>query len=52
MIAYIGSENKEENKPLIDLLHHRGVMCMISAAPVYDKLKDSGERAAAYSTLR
>ncbi|RYG29585.1 MAG: glycerophosphodiester phosphodiesterase family protein, partial [Chitinophagaceae bacterium] len=48
MIAYIGSENKEANKPLIDMLHQRGVMCMISAAPLYDKLRDSTARAAAY----
>ena len=48
MIAYIGSENKEANKTLIDTLHQRGIMCMISAAPVYDKLRDSAARAAAY----
>lgn len=48
MIAYIGSVNAPENAALIDLLHKRGIMCMISAAPVYDKLKDSMARAAAY----
>lgn len=48
MIAYIGSENKAENQPLIRELHGRGVMCMISAAPKYDKLKTAKERAAAY----
>jgi glycerophosphoryl diester phosphodiesterase len=48
MIAYIGSVNTPDNKALIDLLHKRGIMCMISAAPVYDKLSDSTARAAAY----
>ncbi|WPU92722.1 glycerophosphodiester phosphodiesterase family protein [Mucilaginibacter sabulilitoris] len=48
MIAYIGPTNKPENKELLDLLHAKGVMCMISAAPSYDKLKDSAERATHY----
>jgi glycerophosphoryl diester phosphodiesterase len=48
MIAYIGSENKPGNKILFDLLHKKGVMCMISAAPVYDKLQNSSDRADAY----
>lgn len=48
MIAYIGPENKPENKKLYDLLHARGVMCMISAAPTYDKLPDAGARSKAY----
>ncbi|MCG2614846.1 glycerophosphodiester phosphodiesterase family protein [Terrimonas sp. NA20] len=51
MIAYIGSENKPENKVMLDLLHARGVMCMISAAPVYDKLATKEERAAAYRDI-
>ncbi len=51
MIAYIGSENKPANKKMYDLLHTRGVMCMISAAPVYDKLLTPNERAAAYCTI-
>ncbi|MBO9657189.1 MAG: glycerophosphodiester phosphodiesterase family protein [Chitinophagaceae bacterium] len=51
MIAYIGSENKPENKIMFDLLHSRGVMCMISAAPVYDKLATKEERAAAYRDI-
>jgi glycerophosphoryl diester phosphodiesterase len=46
MIAYIGPKNKPENKEIMDLLHAKGVMCMISAAPSYDKLKDPAERAA------
>jgi glycerophosphoryl diester phosphodiesterase len=48
MIAYIGSENKPENQRMFKLLHQRGVMCMISAAPVYDKLPTAEKRAEAY----
>lgn len=48
MIAYIGPENKPENKELFDMLHAKGVMCMISAAPTYDKLADAAERAKHY----
>jgi len=51
MIAYIGSVNKPENKELIDLLHARGVKCMISAAPTYDKLKSNQERAENYRDI-
>lgn len=51
MIAYIGSENKSSNKTMFDFLHARGVMCMISAAPVYDKLATASERAAAYRAI-
>jgi len=48
MIAYIGPKNKPENKELLELLHAKGVMCMISAAPSYDKLKGLVERANHY----
>ena len=48
MIAYIGPKNKPENKVLLDLLHAKGVMCMISAAPTYDKLSNAIERAENY----
>ena len=51
MIAYIGSENKPSNKTMFDLLHARGVMCMISAAPVYDKLATEAARAAAFRDI-
>lgn len=51
MIAYIGSENKPSNKVMFDLLHARGVMCMISAAPVYDKLVTVQERCAGYRDI-
>jgi glycerophosphoryl diester phosphodiesterase len=52
MIAYIGSENKPENQIMYDLLHKRGVMCMISTAPTYDKLKTSEARMVAYQQFR
>lgn len=48
MIAYIGPENKPENKKMFDLLHGKGVMCMISAAPTYDKLTSKDEQHKAY----
>ncbi|HEY4288601.1 MAG TPA: glycerophosphodiester phosphodiesterase family protein [Puia sp.] len=44
MIAYVGPTNKPENKELFDMLHEKRVMCMISAASSYDKLKDASER--------
>ena len=50
IMAYVGPEDKPENKILYDLLHERGVMCMISAAPVYDKLDAEG-RTAAYRNI-
>lgn len=51
MIAYIGSQNIPENKKMLYLLHARKVMCMISAAPVYDKLRHVDERARAYHSI-
>lgn len=51
VIAYIGSENKPENKIMLDLLHLRKVKCMISAAPVYDKLNTVEQRAEAYRDI-
>lgn len=48
MMAYIGPENKPENKALLDMLHAKGVMGMISAAPTYDKLPDVAARAKNY----
>ncbi|KAA3439523.1 glycerophosphodiester phosphodiesterase family protein [Rufibacter hautae] len=47
-MAYIGPTYKPENQELLDLLHARGVMCMISAAPTYDKLQSKAERQNAY----
>lgn len=48
MIAYIGPRNKPENKVLLDMLHAKGVKCMISAAPSYDMLSNPVERAENY----
>jgi glycerophosphoryl diester phosphodiesterase len=51
MIAYIGSNDTSTNAHMYELLHARGVRCMISAAPVYDKLPTLQERAAAYRKI-
>src|SRR3546814_19164 len=48
IMAYIGPKNSPEAREMRVLLHARGVKCMISAAPTYDKLKDPADRAAAY----
>jgi glycerophosphoryl diester phosphodiesterase len=51
IMAYVGPQDKPENKELFDLLHQRGVMCMISTAPIYDKLPTAEERAKAYAQI-
>lgn len=51
MIAYIGPDVKPENQQMYGLLNARGVMCMISAAPTYDKLPSGEERADAYRAV-
>jgi glycerophosphoryl diester phosphodiesterase len=51
VMAYIGPTYKPENKELQDMLHARGVMCMISAAPTYDKLPDPSERKRSYQEI-
>ena len=51
MIAYIGPEVKAGNQQLYRLLNSEGVMCMISAAPTYDKLPGQEERADAYRSI-
>lgn len=51
MIAYIGPDVKPENQEMYKLLNTEGVMCMISAAPTYDKLPSGAERAEAYRTI-
>lgn len=48
MIAYIGPKYTPENQELLALLHAKGVMCMISAAPSSDKLTTKEERTAQY----
>lgn len=51
IMAYIGPRIKAENRALIDMLHARGVRCMISSASTYDKLTDPEERSAAYKEI-
>ncbi|PIQ19764.1 MAG: glycerophosphodiester phosphodiesterase [Cytophagales bacterium CG18_big_fil_WC_8_21_14_2_50_42_9] len=51
LMAYVGPTNKPENKEMYDLLHARGVKCMISAAPSYDKLPDPAARKNAYQEI-
>ena len=51
MIAYIGPTVKPENQQLYQLLHAKGIMCMISAASSYDKLPIANERATAYRAI-
>ncbi|MGY2134920.1 glycerophosphodiester phosphodiesterase family protein [Hymenobacter sp. HD11105] len=48
ILAYVGPDNKPQNQELYELLHARGVMCMISAAPTYDRLPDPAARQQAY----
>lgn len=51
VMAYIGPEVKPENKELYDLLHAKGVKCMISSASTYDKLESKTARAEAYRNI-
>jgi len=51
IMAYVGPDNKASLKPLYEQLNKRGVMCMISTAPTYDKLPTPQERAAAYKAI-
>ena len=51
MIAYIGPDIKAENQEMYQLLNAKGVMCMISSAPTYDKLSTKEDRAAAYRNI-
>ncbi|MBO9151972.1 glycerophosphodiester phosphodiesterase family protein [Chitinophaga sp. GCM10012297] len=51
IMAYVGPDNKPELAPLYANLNKRGVMCMISTAPTYDKLPGAEERAAAYRSI-
>lgn len=45
MIVYIGPEIKAANQDMYKFFHAKGVMCMISSAPTYDKLPTKEERA-------
>jgi glycerophosphoryl diester phosphodiesterase len=51
MMAYIGSNHKDENQELLHLLHRRGIMCMISTAPRYDKLDLKDDRYNVYREI-
>ncbi|WP_229101860.1 hypothetical protein [Bacteroides finegoldii] len=48
MIAYVGHSITPENKKIVEMLHARGVRCMISVAPTHDKLPLKEERALKY----
>lgn len=48
MIVYVGTTMKESNVELFSILNKKGVMCMISTAPTYDKLSSEEERAQKY----
>ena len=51
IMAYVGPDNKPGLKPLYENLNKRGVMCMISTAPTYDKLPAAADRKAAYQAI-
>ncbi len=51
IMAYIGPRLTPQNKELMDLLHARGVMCMIGTGPSYDKIKDVEERKRGYREI-
>lgn len=51
IMAYVGPDNSPQLKPLYAQLNKRGVMCMISTAPTYDKLPSAAERTAAYQAI-
>lgn len=51
IMAYVGPLGKAENQELYDLLNDQGIKVMISAAPIYDKLKNPEEREAAYQKI-
>lgn len=48
VMAYVGPVDKPENQQLYGLLHQKGMMCMVAAAPVYDKLPNPEARKRAY----
>lgn len=51
MIVYIGPEIKAANQDMYEFFHEKGVMCMISSAPTYDKLSTKEERAAKFRAV-
>lgn len=48
MIVYIGPEIKPTNQEMYNFFKEKGVMCMISTAPTYDKLPTKEERRKKY----
>ena len=51
IMAYVGPKITPEVREVIDMLHERGVMCMISTAPSDDKLSTPESRAEAYRMI-
>lgn len=51
MIVYIGPEIKAENQAMYSFFREKGVMCMISTAPTYDKLDTKEARAEKYRAV-
>ncbi len=51
MIVYIGPEIKAANQEMYNFFKEKGVLCMISSAPTYDKLATAEERAAKYRAV-
>lgn len=51
IMAYVGPKITPDVREVVDMLHERGVMCMISTAPSDDKLPDAESRAEAYRKI-
>jgi len=51
MIAYVGPLDKPENDEIYSLLNEKGVMCMVSAAPTYDKVASEELRKTRYRQI-
>lgn len=47
-IAYVGQSINKKNEWIVNALHEKGVRCMTSLAPTWDKLKTPEERAIKY----
>ena len=48
MISYVGAVINEKNKEIVEVLHSKGVRCMVSFAPTHDRLVSKEERKNAY----
>ncbi|MFZ4262311.1 glycerophosphodiester phosphodiesterase family protein [Sphingobacterium sp. HJSM2_6] len=51
MIVYIGPEIKDSNQEMYRFFKDKGVLCMISTAPTYDKLPSAEARAKQYRAV-